>query len=99
MLTLEQLREWRALAAGPANAAPGTPILAERRTLLAVLDECVAGREVVTMARNVRDSLVPGFVVCQNCGDQEDTGTLDWVRDLDAALKTLDAEQEPTDAR
>ena len=45
MLTLEQLREWRALAAGPANAAPDKPILAERRTLLAVLDEVIAGRE------------------------------------------------------
>ena len=45
MLTTAQLHEWRALAAGPANASPDTPILAERRTLLAVLDECIAGRE------------------------------------------------------
>ena len=45
MLTLEQLREWRALAAGPDGAAMGRPILAERWTLLTVLDECIAGRE------------------------------------------------------
>ena len=45
MLTLSSLRIWRALCAGPDGADPCAVIQAERRSLLAVLDEVIAGRE------------------------------------------------------
>ena len=45
MLSADQLRNWRALCAGPDGADPCAVIQAERRSLLAVLDEVIAARE------------------------------------------------------
>lgn len=47
--------------------------------------------------RRVIDELKAGFVVCQQCGDQEDTATLDCVPELEviaAALSAVTAERD-----
>ena len=73
---------------------------------IAALREKAAPDEKVREARyrnaiiEVLSDLEGGFVRCQNCGDQEDTATLDCVRILRAALKAkpLDAEIEKAKA-
>ena len=47
-------------------------------------------KRVVKVARNLRDTLSDGFVVCSRCGDQEPTNDLDHLSELDAALKAHD---------
>ncbi len=41
--------------------------------------------------RRVIDEVKAGFVVCQRCGDQEDTATLDCVPELEAIAAALSA--------
>ncbi|GEM_PF-1742625 len=45
----------------------------------------------VAQLRRVIDELKAGFVVCQQCGDQEDTATLDCVPELEAIAAALSA--------
>jgi hypothetical protein len=46
-------------------------------------------REIEVAARNVANTLKGGFIVCENCGEQEDTTGIDYARELYDALEDV----------
>jgi hypothetical protein len=50
-------------------------------------DELARLRAIEAAARNVADTLNGGFVLCENCGEQESTTDMDYARELYAALE------------
>ena len=43
-------------------------------------------RKIIIAARNLSDCLEGGFVVCENCGEQESTTDIDGAKELRVAL-------------
>ena len=64
----------------------------------AVLAKPAEAEGVELQLRKVIDELKAGFVVCQQCGDQEDAATLDCVPELEAIAAALSAVTAERDA-
>ena len=65
--------------------------------LVSILSQPADAEGAAVQLRRVIDELKGGFVVCQRCGDQEDTATLDCVPELeaiDSALSAVTAERD-----
>jgi hypothetical protein len=66
-------------------------------SLRALLAQPAEADGVGVRLRRVIDELKAGFIVCQRCGDQEDTETLDCVTELESiavALSAVTAERD-----
>ena len=68
--------------------ARATAAEAQVAELTAKLDEA---RGALPIFREFHDALKVGFVRCERCGDQEDTATLDGMKEAGAALDRLAA--------
>ena len=72
-------------------AKDGKELIAANRELRAILAQPAEAEGVEARLRRVIEELKAGFVVCQQCGDQEDTATLDCVPELEAIAATISA--------
>lgn len=73
----------------PCDREPFTPDHADCKCRLAheALKEILRLRRIEVAARDIANTLNGGFVVCQCCGDQETTSDIDYLKELNEALK------------
>lgn len=73
------------------NMADYAVIAYQHKEIRGILAQHAEAEGVAKRLSRVIDELKSGFVVCRQCGDQEDTATLDCVPDLEAIAAALSA--------
>jgi len=73
------------------NMADYAVIAYQHKEIRAILVQPAEAEGVEARLRTVIDELKAGFVVCEECGGQEDTATLDCVPELEAIAAALSA--------